>query len=826
MSPQLEELFHQVTDLDPQARCAYLDAHCTDPALRTQIEKLLEFDRGAEDFLAAPLQKIAAQIERETPPTQAERIGPYRIVRCLGRGGMGAVYEGERQDGELTLRVAIKFVPIALRTALIVERFRQERQILANLDHPNISRVLDAGTTSDGSPYLVMELIDGKPIDVWCRERRLTVRQIVELFIRVCSAVQHAHQNLVIHRDLKPGNILVTAQGEPKLLDFGIAKLMDEAHRNEETTVRALTPDYASPEQIAGRAMTTATDVYGLGCVLYALLAGEPPRRDPDGQRAPCASTRNPELAGDVDSILDHALDPDPECRYRTVQELAEDLRRFLAHEPVLAAPHGWFYIVQRFVRRKPLLAGLLLALAVSIVAGTTLSLWQARRAERRFQEVRSLANAFLFRFEEQIRDIPGTTSARQFVVNTALSYLQRLARDSSGDPELRLELAAAYRKVSEVQFSSTASSLGDTAGAGQSLERASSLLKGLDVPAAREESARVLLRTGDLNQDLGRLPEALQCGRDAQALADNWLKTEPRNPVAMDLGSQSAVLIGRVLRRTNQMDEARVSIERAVSIDRLALETDPSGEEDNLRIASDLGWLAAIEQGLGHLPEAIQYQSEAVAILERLKEAHRSSAAVDRGRMVGMSRLASLLETAGHEPNSETLAQALDYLQQAAAIARTRVAMDRQDTRARMDLQSVLTRQGSAWLDAGYPAEAAQALNEAVGIARGLEESDPANREAKLNLGIALATQAEVLSGARAAAQRQEARRLYLDLLAGNPGDAKVLYPYGYNQSALVKLDGHRDQLCREGLAKLGGPTADSDIRSAYGNLVQACAP
>ncbi len=802
MNPDLERLFHEAADLEPAARQRFLIEHCSDASLRAEVEQILEFDQGAEEFLGTPVRKLAARIEQEIPPTAAERIGPYRIIKSIGRGGMGAVYLAERLDGELTLRVAIKFVPIALRTEAVLERFRLERQILANLNHPNICRVLDAGTTEDGSPYLVMELIDGIAIDEWCR--LLSPRPIVELFLKVCAAVQHAHQNLVIHRDLKPSNILVTPNGEPKLLDFGIAKLVDDADRNDQTMVCAMTPDYASPEQLAGEPITTATDIYGLGCVLYRLLTGGLPR----------PGSANP-LKGDLKNILQHALDPEPECRYRTVQELAEDLRRFLAFEPVTATAQGWIYLARRFVRRKPVLAAALAALAISVAAGTTLSLWQAKRAERRFEEVRSLANVFLFRFEEQIRDISGTTSARQFVVNTALTYLERLARDSRNDPALRLELAGAYRKVSEVQYSGTASSLGDMAGATASLQRARAFLPADDAnPAVREESARVLLRTGDIKQDSGELEAGLRLGREAQALADQWLKAEPRNPAAMEIGSQSQVLVGRVLRRLNRLEEARLAIERAVSIDRLAVESYPGSEETSLRIASDLGWLASIEQS-GQPEEAISRQREALDILQKLKQAHGSSAAVDRALMVGMSRMAALLQNA---------VESLAYLDRASKIAQNRVAMDRQDTRALMDLQSVLTRQGSALLDAGKSEEARRTLLDAVGLSRRLAERDPANREAKLNLGIALGAQAETLTDAQAVGLRQEARGIYLSLLKSSPSDAKVLYPYAYNQAALVGIAAAHVQLCEEGFRNLGKPTEDSGIEAAYRELSRAC--
>src|SRR5262249_47420262 len=262
LSPEVETLFFAVADLDLEGRRSYLDAHCHDPVVRAEVERLLPFDSGSERFLRKPVLHLGGELDPEAPAALPE-TKRYRIVRLLGRGGMGAVYEMERLDGEVRLRAALKFVPRALRSVRMIERFRQERQILADLNHPNIARLLDAGAAEDGSPYLVMELVEGVPVDQWCAERKLRQREIVDLFLPLCAAVQHAHGHLVIHRDLKPGNILVNRAGEAKLLDFGIAKLLDEANRVSRTTLRAWTPDYASPEQIEGLPVGVATDVYG-----------------------------------------------------------------------------------------------------------------------------------------------------------------------------------------------------------------------------------------------------------------------------------------------------------------------------------------------------------------------------------------------------------------------------------------------------------------------------------------------------------------------------------------------------------------------------------
>src|SRR5277367_1130027 len=266
--------------LDLRERSRYLDRACaTDPELRREVESLLRSHDDAESkFLGTPAFDLREPLE--SPPTSSRtgrRVGAYEIVGELGHGGMGEVYRAARADGQYKKEVALKLVRGGFASEFILERFRHERQILASLDHPNIARLLDGGTSDDGVPYLVMELIEGTPIDQYCDQRNLTITHRLQLFRTVCSAVQYAHQRLVIHRDIKPNNILVTSDGIPKLLDFGIAKILDPSAGAETTASRPMTLEYASPEQIRGESMTTATDVYSLGVVLYLLLTGRSP---------------------------------------------------------------------------------------------------------------------------------------------------------------------------------------------------------------------------------------------------------------------------------------------------------------------------------------------------------------------------------------------------------------------------------------------------------------------------------------------------------------------------------------------------------------------
>lgn len=276
----IRSVFDQTVALRAEERSLQLDKICVnDPELRQEVESLLSsHDHAGPGFLNTPALDLAPRPVPIQPPTRVgRRIGAYDILEEIGHGGMGEVYRARRADGQYEKEVAVKLVRGGYDTATVIERFRHERQILASLDHPNIARLLDGGTTEEGVPYLVMELINGTPIDRYSDEKQLDVTERLRLFVQVCSAVQYAHQRLVIHRDIKPGNILVTNEGSPKLLDFGIAKILDPSVNTETTLAAPMTPQYASPEQIRGEPITTATDVYSLGVVLYQLLTGRSP---------------------------------------------------------------------------------------------------------------------------------------------------------------------------------------------------------------------------------------------------------------------------------------------------------------------------------------------------------------------------------------------------------------------------------------------------------------------------------------------------------------------------------------------------------------------
>ncbi|HEV3201527.1 MAG TPA: protein kinase, partial [Bryobacteraceae bacterium] len=474
----------QVADLDPELRTRYFAEHDIDESTRHEVEALLKFDSGASEFL---LHDISIAAARALPQLEGKgwRCGPYRLLDLIGRGGMGAVYLAERADGEVTQQVAVKLLPPGAGDPQR-ERFLQERQILASLAHPNIARMLDAGHLDNGQPFLAMEYVDGKPIDVFAAN--LSVREKIALFQKVCAAVAYLHRNLVVHRDLKPSNILVTAEGDPKLLDFGIAKILDLATDSTMTGMRMLTPDYASPEQVTGGRVSTATDIYSLGAVLYRLLTGKPAHEFEDhspeaiaqvvtGREVTRPSRWSPELKGDLEFILLKALRKDPQERYATVEQFAEDLQAFLESRTVRARSGNAWYRTRKFVRRY----WVTVTAAAVVIASLSVGLYVANRqrmiAEHRFSQLRQLAHQVIFDLEAELAGLPGAINARKKLVATATQYLAGLGADASNDKDLAQEVAQSYMHVARIQGVPAWNNLGEYAEAEESLRKADRLL-------------------------------------------------------------------------------------------------------------------------------------------------------------------------------------------------------------------------------------------------------------------------------------------------------------------------------------------------------------
>jgi serine/threonine protein kinase len=571
------------------------------------------------------------------------RIGHYRLTQRIGEGGMGEVYLAERED-EFRQRVAIKLIRQGVSNPEVIRRFLIERQTLAALNHPHIVRLVDGGTTEEGLPYLVVDYVEGVPIDRYCEEHKLNITARLRLLLDVCIAVHHAHQNLVVHCDLKPSNILVNSKGEPMLLDFGIAKLLDPVSigvtaQAAQTRQRAFTPDYASPEQLRGQPVTTASDTYALGVILYDLLTGHSPygatsnasladwirsvcERDAEPpstvirrttevlseeddkppekvtpERVSATREGDPQtlhrrLRGDLDAIVLKALRKDPRDRYASVDQLAEDIRRHLAGLPVAARKNTTTYVMRKFLQRNKLSMAAAALVLITITAGLASTLWQSRVAARRFEEVRRLAHTFLFDVHDSIQNLPGSTPARSLIAKTGTDYLDRLARDARNDPSLQLELADGYLKIGEVEGNPYSSNLGDSAGALESYRKAFALAEAVVKRSPRDTKAlRMLARSHSELASLlpfrGKSPEGLQHAETAVKLFKQISDAKPDDVEARGDLARGYETMGDILGGVRRISLGRVSEAKAAYQKSLSTIPDlPPGAPDATRNA------------------------------------------------------------------------------------------------------------------------------------------------------------------------------------------------------------------------------------------------
>lgn len=471
-----------------------------------------------------------------------DMIGPFRLLRELGSGGMGRVWLAERADGEYRQQVAIKALKRGMDSDEVLRRFRVERQILANLTHPNIVHLLEGGATSDGMPYLVMDFVDGQPLDEYCAKAKPSLNARLHIFLAICDAVSYAHQRLLVHRDIKPGNVLITADGIPKLLDFGIAKILDPssmaltaAHTSAHTPL--MTPQYSSPEQVQGELVTTSTDVYGLGLLLYELLVDAPAFETQGRSTAsvltdvlrtsPLPPSQRPTataaLRGDLDNIVMMALRKEPGRRYQSAEQMADDVRRHLNSEPVRARRSTIGYRAGRFVRRNAApvtLSSLAICALIGGVIATTLANKTAERerdrAQARYQQVRQLANKLIFDYHDAMQYLPGSTTVRAQLMKDAASFLDQLSLESGNDKAVLTELATAYSRIGEIVGNTNGrSSLGDRANAVKYNNQAIALLQRLvRMPDAPDEAwyqlGTALTNAGQLARDTGRITDAI----------------------------------------------------------------------------------------------------------------------------------------------------------------------------------------------------------------------------------------------------------------------------------------------------------------------------
>jgi len=629
MRHSVRELFDAAVELPPQERARYLAEHAPDEPVRRQVEALLAADCG-ESLVVRAVGQAARDLLAE--PGEL-RLGPYRTVRLLGRGGMGAVYLAVRVDGAVDRQVAIKVVHPGLASASLLDRFYAERQILANLSHPGIAALYDAGTSDDERPWFAMEYVDGKPIDVFADAGKLSVRQRVELFLKVLDAVEHAHGHLVIHRDLKPANILVNAEGNPKLLDFGIAAVLGE--RNATTTAtRTLTPEFAAPEQVRGQALTTATDTFLAGGVLYKLLTGANPHNLAGATAAQAEQIicerdvtpprqLNPKLDRDLENIVMMALRREPERRYASATLFALDLSRYLDGLSVSATPDSFGYRAGRFVSRHRVAVAAATFCFLALAGGVAATAYQAAVARRHFQEVRSLANQFLFDFENEIHDLPGATKARDKVIKTAQKYLASLYAEAPGDPKLMREVAQGYAKLAGLEGGTYSTNTGEYRGSLEDFRRAIELFKRLGDGSSSDTS----LRRNLCRLHASMAVACLAAGRDEEARQVSQAGANLGEEFVRVSHSQDALIGGYNILRTHasilaavgEMNASYDYFHRAIQVAESWLSAHPGDQTSQRLIADAMFNLSEVQDLFGDSPGAAASAKRGVELADQL---------------------------------------------------------------------------------------------------------------------------------------------------------------------------------------------------------------
>jgi non-specific serine/threonine protein kinase/serine/threonine-protein kinase len=750
---RVKEVFDGALRQDPGARDAYvLGASAGDGGVVAEVRSLLAAFAETWNLVDKPVIAPGWLSAAENDPMANRTIGPYRLIRRVGRGGMADVYLAVRADHLYRRIVAIKVIKTGLQSDEVLRRFRHERQTLAVLDHPNIVKLLDAGTTDEGVPYLVMDYVQGQPIDEHCR--RLSIPERLRLFRTVCAAVHYAHQNLVIHRDLKPSNVLVTADGVPKLLDFGIAKLLRPEYADNtvgltRSDLRPMTPDYASPEQIRGEPITTSTDVYSLGVLLYWLLTGSAPYRLKghsalEYERAICESeperpsvavtlesaTANEDrlerkLKGELDTIVLMALRKEPQRRYASAEQFAEDVRRYLDGLPVIACKDTVGYRTAKFVRRHKAAVTAAVLVAVSLLAGVVAVVWQSRvaereraRAEQRFDEVRQLARFVLFDLDDALR--AGVTPARSVSIGKALEYLDHLAKeDRKGS--LEVDLIEGYLKVGDVQGNFYGPNLGDRRGAEQSYRKALQLAEqwtrvNPDDPRPRRALARANQKLGDLLSVGGDSTQALARYR---AAIEVFTALAASNPA--DVQTKQDILstyekIGFVQHVHGDLTGALKTYDMYTQAGRDLFGSGSGAERRAVTAAAD-AQVGKVLAARGERDAGAQRLRAALATYEQLAAADPSDASIRRRLSITYINLGDVLAGAGR------VGESLEYYRKGLTALETLAMADPENQQLQRDVSLTLAFTADALAETGQTEEARRFTSAAIRVLKARAE-------------------------------------------------------------------------------------------------------
>jgi tetratricopeptide (TPR) repeat protein len=832
---RIKELFARALDAPPGERAALLEREAAgDNELIREVESLLRAHDAPGSFLTGPSAQMRVEALSATDEHLGERIGAYRLAELIGSGGMGDVFKAVRDDDQYRAEVAIKLMRGDVRNPLVEQRFKTERQILAQLDHRNIARLLDGGTTPAGLPYVVMELVVGVPIDQYAASKQLTTRQRVQLFLQVCTAVSYAHRHLVVHRDLKPNNILVTADGSVKLLDFGIAKLLENdpvtgAPTDEtRTQFRAMTLDYASPEQVSGGTITTASDVYSLGVVLYRLVTEQSPYRTTGGDAArvaeilgettptrPSAAATHSQHAidDDLDNILLMALRKEPAKRYGTVEQFANDLQNLLAGRPVSARRGTFAYRAGKYIRRHKVPLAAALVVAASLVGGLGFAWREARIAEREramaqrhFDSVRALSNKLLFDIHDELAKMPNSTKVRELVVSTSREYLDGLFQGASSDRALQEDLGVAYQRVGTLLGGDIDHNLGDVKGARDSYRRAIALFEPLiaadpgNLKARSELCFTRVALSRRLNMMGGQLAEATVEARKATVLADALERTsfDADERVVLQVKAYSA--LADVLIGANRAKDAVVAADHMVHLAERRWLDKPTDEQGLFALRKAYIDAAYINDDQmpeeKAVPRALGYARNAVVYAEKLAALKPDDFKYAEGLRVARYTLATFQTSVGDD------AGALQQLELVVPQFEARAAEDPADARAQYVYAKAANEYGRALSKVGRVEDARKVFLRSRDALRMQERTHGdirvmfARAEAEIALGQLYARLAN-------AAPAKSHRALYYWREARESLDSGIGGARKFDES--IKLMGDERKMLDDAIAELG---------------------
>ncbi len=711
---KVEPLLTTALDMEADVRGPWLLAlEATHPEAAPVLRRMLAaHDRAERRRELETVPRMAPAPPWSSTHAPGARIGPFQLVRPLGHGGMGEVWLARQADGRVARDVALKLPALHQQGDVWRERFRRERDILAKLEHPHIARLYDAGVTDTGQPWLAMEFVEGMSLSEQVASRPHSIPERLALFRQVLAAVAHAHRHLVVHRDLKPANIMVDASGQVKLLDFGIAKLVAEAEGADSAELtrfggRVMTLRYAAPEQVAGDIITTATDIYALGVILHELATGlSPYRAVREGKPLTDAMLRTPAaapssllagslarpLAGDLDAIILKALRQEPAARYASVELFDQDILAHLEKRPVKAHAGTWRYLAGRFTARHKLPLAMAAAVLVTLLGGLVMAERERRvavaekaRAERHFASVRKLANSFIFDVHSEIEDLAGSLKAREMLVKTSLEYLDALVGEAGGDAALMYELAAAYRKIGNIQGQPGGANTGDLTASLANFEKSKRLFAALD--ALKPNDIEMLREHASLSFALAR---AYFLKPDAR-----W---QPEIAATIQLAARVAALPGATPR-------------------------------DRARAAGAMAEQAHLTSLIhGHSAEVEATVDRAIATLEALSRELPAEAGVRQNLASTYQRAGDILSGAGKTP--ESVRAAVAYYRKALDLFRNLHAAKPGDQRLRNIALEVQVALAETLAVAGEIPEARRTIAEAVTRAAELRAADPKNAD------------------------------------------------------------------------------------------------